>query len=82
MRDIHSGQPEVDPPRHYAIRVKGRLELRWAEWFGGLTFTHESDGTTLLAGSLTDQAALHGVLNKIRDLGLPIISVQGLSPEA
>jgi hypothetical protein len=52
------------------------------EWFDGLSFTHDSDGTTLLRGALADQAALHGVLNKIRDLGLPIISVQTLSPEA
>ena len=82
MSDTPASQPEVDEPRHYAIRVKGHLEQRWAEWLAGLTITPASDGTTLLAGPLTDQAALHGVLNKIRDLGRPIISVQGLSPEA
>ncbi|MEP7358976.1 MAG: hypothetical protein ABI847_17130 [Anaerolineales bacterium] len=82
MSGIHPGQPEVNEPRRYAIRVKGHLEQRWAEWFADLSITQASDGTTLLAGALTDQAALHGVLNKIRDLGLPIISVQGLSPEA
>ena len=65
---------------HYEIRIKGHLDDRWADWFEGLTFTHESDGTTLLDGPLTDQAALHGVLNKIRDLGLPIISVQLVRP--
>jgi hypothetical protein len=67
------------PSGRYAIRIKGYLDQRWADWFDGLSFTHESDGTTLLAGLLADQAALHGVLNKIRDLGLPIISVQTLN---
>ncbi|MCC7359089.1 MAG: hypothetical protein IT317_06415 [Anaerolineales bacterium] len=74
--------PGAQPSGSYAIRVKGHLDQRWADWFDGLTFTYESDGTTLLAGPLADQAALHGVLNKIRDLGLPIISVQTLSIEA
>lgn len=60
----------------YEIRVKGHLDPRWAEWFDGLTVTGHSDGTTLLAGLLVDQTALHGVFHKIRDLGLPIISVQ------
>ena len=58
------------------IRLKGHLDRRWAEWFDGLTLTHEADGTTLLTGPLADQAALHGVFIKIRDLGLPILSVQ------
>ena len=74
--------PGAQPSGRYAIRVKGHLDQRWAEWFDGLTFTYESDGATLLAGRLADQAALHGVLNKIRDLGLPNISVQTLSSEA
>ncbi|MEP7358247.1 MAG: hypothetical protein ABI847_13460 [Anaerolineales bacterium] len=81
MSNIHSRQPEVIDPRRYAIRVKGHLEQRWAEWLAGLTLTQDGDGTTLLTGPLSDQAALHGVLNKIRDLGLPIISVQDLNPE-
>ena len=59
----------------HEIRVEGHLDERWADW-EGLTFTHESDGTTTLMGLLTDQAALHGVLNKIRDLALPIVSVR------
>ncbi len=66
----------------YAIRVKGHLDRRWAEWFEGLTFTHEAAGTTLLEGPLADQAALHGVLTKLRDLGLPIVSIQTLDSEA
>ena len=67
-------------PTIYEIRIKGHLSDRWADWFEGLTFTHESDGTTALCGPLTDQAALHGLLNGIRDLGLPLISVQQISP--
>ena len=59
----------------YEIRVKGHLDVRWADWFDGLTLTQESDGTTVLRGSVVDQAALHGVLGKVRDLGLPLIAV-------
>ena len=57
------------------IKIKGRLEKRWAEWFEGLTFTHENDGTTTLSGPLPDQAALHSILLKIRDMNLILISV-------
>lgn len=57
------------------IKIKGRLEDRWSEWFEGLAFTHESDGTTTLSGSLPDQAALHSILLKIRDMNLTLISV-------
>ena len=67
-------------PTNYEIRIKGHLSDRWADRFEGLTFTHESDGTTTLCGPLTDQAALHGLLNGIRDLGLPLISVQPVGP--
>ena len=67
-------------PTIYEIRIKGHLDERWADWFGGLTFTHVSDGTTTLQGMITDQAALHGLLNGIRDLGLPLISVRQVSP--
>ena len=59
----------------YEIRVRGHLEARWADWFDGLTLTQESDGSTVLRGSVVDQAALHGVLGKVRDLGLPLIAV-------
>jgi hypothetical protein len=61
---------------NYEIRVKGHLNARWFDWFDGLTLTQESDGTTLLTGSVMDQAALHGLLTKVRDLGLPLIAVQ------
>jgi hypothetical protein len=60
----------------YEIRIQGRLDERWTEWLEGLKFTHGTDGTTTLTGPLADQAALHGVLNKIRDLALPIVSVR------
>ena len=59
----------------YEIRLKGHLEPRWADWFDGLTLTQESDGTTVLSGSVVDQAALYGLLGKVRDLGLPLIAV-------
>jgi hypothetical protein len=62
-------------PGVYEIRVQGLLEDRWADWIQGMTFERDGDGTTTLTGPLPDQAALHGVLNVIRDLGLPIISV-------
>jgi hypothetical protein len=64
----------------HEIRVEGHLDERWADWLHGLTFTHETDGTTTLTGPLADQAALHGVLNRIRDLALPIVSVRRVGP--
>jgi hypothetical protein len=63
-------------PGHYEIRIKGHLENRWADWFDGLTITLENNGETRLSGPVTDQAALHGLLRKVRDLGMPLISVQ------
>ena len=66
----------------HEIRVQGHLDERWSDWMEGLVFTHESDGTTTLTGPLADQAALHGVLNTIRDLNLPIISVRRVYPDA
>ena len=62
----------------YEIRVKGNLDLRWSDWFDGFSITPVGDGETLLIGTVADQAALHGVLHKIRDLGLPLLSVQWL----
>jgi len=67
-------------PGRYEIRVEGHLEARWAAWFDGLTLTHGSDGTTTIHGPVADQAALHGLLQKIRDLGLPLISVNHVAP--
>ncbi len=80
MSETHASTEHHYEPELYEIRIKGHLDDRWADWFEGLTFTLVRDGTTLLDGPLTDQAALHGVLNRIRDLGLPIISVQRVRP--
>ncbi len=63
-------------PMIYEIKIKGHLDSRWADWFAGLTFTHESDGTTLLHGPMKDPTALHSVLKHIMDLGLVLISAQ------
>jgi hypothetical protein len=68
-------------PRRYEIRLKGHLNSRWAAWFDGLSLTNESDGTTVIQGVVADQAALHGVLQKVRDLGLPLVSVTQAEPD-
>jgi hypothetical protein len=60
----------------YEIRLEGHLDDRWAAWFDGLSLTQESDGSTVIHGSVVDQAALHGLLQKVRDLGLPLVSVR------
>jgi hypothetical protein len=72
---IDSGQPIV-----YQIRLKGHLSQQWTEWFAGLTITLEEDGNTLLTGPVVDQAALHGLLKKVRDLGMPLLSVNSVEP--
>jgi len=59
----------------YQIWIKGHLDSRWTDWFEGLTITLEEDGNTLLTGPVVDQAALHGLLKKVRDVGMPLISV-------
>jgi len=64
----------------YQIRLKGHLGHQWTEWFGGLTITLEDDGETLLTGPVVDQAALHGLLRKVRDLGMPLLSVNRVNP--
>ena len=69
-------------PTIYEIKIKGHLSDRWADWFEGMIFTYESDGMTVLCGPITDQSALHGLLNGIRNLGLPLISVQQISPNS
>jgi hypothetical protein len=69
-----------DHPVVYQIRIKGHLGSQWTDWFEGLTITLEEDGDTLLTGPVIDQAALHGLLKKVRDLGLPLISVSLLNP--
>jgi hypothetical protein len=68
--------PKTDPgqPMVYQIRIKGHLGHQWTDWFGGLTITLEDNGDTLLTGPVVDQAALHGLLKKVRDLGMPLVS--------
>jgi hypothetical protein len=65
---------------YYEIRLKGHLDSQWTDWFGGLTITLEEDGNTLLTGPVVDQAALHGLLKKVRDLGMPLVSVSPVKP--
>jgi hypothetical protein len=65
-------------PGRYEIRIAGHLDSRWAAWFDGLSLTNHSDGTTILRGAVVDQAALHGLLQKVRDIGLPLLSVTQL----
>ncbi len=64
----------------YQIRLKGHLGSQWTDWFGGLAITLAEDGDTLLTGPVADQAALHGLLKKVRDLGMPLISVTPVEP--
>jgi hypothetical protein len=64
----------------YQIRIKGHLGRQWADWFEGLTITLEQDGDTLLSGPVIDQAALHGLLKRVRDLGMPLLSVTSVEP--
>jgi hypothetical protein len=68
----------VTVPTRYGIRIGGHLDQGWSAWFGNLTLTHESDGTTMLRGAVADQAALHGLLTKVRDLGVVLLSVEAL----
>jgi hypothetical protein len=65
----------------YEIRVKGHLDTRWTAWFDGLSLSLESDGTTIIRGPVADQAALHGVLHRVRDVGLPLVSVTRVEPD-
>jgi hypothetical protein len=67
--------------KNYEIKLKGHLNESWSDWFDGMTFTHESDGTTTLRGKIVDQSALFGLLKKIRDLVLPLISVNQVDPD-
>jgi hypothetical protein len=73
--EIEPGQPVI-----YQIRLKGHLGRHWTDWFDGLTITLEDNGETLLIGPVVDQAALHGVLRKVRDVGMPLISVICVTP--
>ncbi len=79
MSEISTG-PHHSPER-YEIRLRGHLDSRWEAWFDGLSLSNESDGTTIIGGPVVDQAALHGLLQKVRDLGLPLVSVTQVQPD-
>jgi hypothetical protein len=81
MNETHASGANRHQAGRCEIRVKGHLEPRWAAWFDGLSLTHESDGTTVIHGHVVDQAALHGLLQKVRDIGLPLVSVIHVEPE-
>ena len=80
MRAAHASIEDHHEPERYEIRIKGHLDDKWADWFEGLTITREDNGETLLIGPVVDQAALHGVLRKVRDLGMPLLSVSRVRP--
>jgi hypothetical protein len=80
MRETDAATENRHEPGQYEIRLKGHLDDKWADWFDGLTITREDNGETRLTGPVVDQAALHGVLRKVRDLGMPLLSVTHVRP--
>ena len=81
MSDKDEQKTDPDRPLIYQIRVKGHLGSQWADWFGGLNVALEDNGDMLLTGPVVDQAALYSVLRKVRDLGMPLLSVTGVEPD-
>jgi hypothetical protein len=79
---LNNVTPRTDPSQSmvYQIRIKGHLGSEWKDWFGGLTVTLEENGDTLLTGPVADQAALHGLLRKVGNLGIPLVSVISVEP--
>jgi hypothetical protein len=80
MANTRNSTTGPDEPMIYQIRIKGHLGRQWTDWFGGLVITREENGDTLVTGPVVDQAALHGLLRKVRDLGVPLLSVIRLTP--
>ena len=72
---------EASQPMIYQVRIKGHLGRQWTEWLGGMTITPEENGDTLLTGPVVDQAALYGLLRKVRDVGMPLLSVNHFEPD-
>jgi hypothetical protein len=81
MTERQTPAPDRSEAGRYEIRLTGHLDAHWAAWFDGLTVSYESDGTTVINGQIVDQAALHGLLQRVRDLGLPLISVRQVEVE-
>ena len=81
MRNTLSWESDPDGPMIYQIRIKGHLGGQWTEWFEGMVITPQDNGETLLTGPVVDQSALFGVLKKVRDFGIPLISVTRIEPE-
>jgi hypothetical protein len=80
MSKTHNFKIDKSQPPVYEIRIKGHLGFQWTDWFEGLTIMLEDNGNTLLTGPVVDQAALHGLLKKVRDLGMPLVSVSPVEP--
>ncbi len=78
MTDEQQANPDANQQTIYQFRIKGHLGTQWMGWFEGLTVTLEEDGNTLLSGPVIDQSAMHGILKKIRDLGMPLLSVNSV----
>src|SRR6476469_8175324 len=81
MSETHAATEDYHEPGRYEIRLKGHLDNRWADQFENMIFTHASDGTTILTGPVVDQTALYGLLRRVRDLGLPLLSVVQVDPK-
>ncbi len=81
MSNELSQRTHPNEPMVYQIRIKGHLDSQWTDWFEGMTITLEESGNTLLTGKVIDQAALHGLLKKVRDLGMPLVSVNSIEPD-
>jgi hypothetical protein len=80
MRDTDVTATDHNKPWQCELRLKGHLDARWADRFEGLSFTHESDGTTILSGPVVDQATLHGLLRNVLDLGMALLAVRRIEP--
>jgi hypothetical protein len=81
MSDTHEPTSKWSDAGRYEIRLQGHLDGRWSAWFDGLTLTHDGDGTTVIHATLADQCALHGLLRKVNDIGVPLVAVTLAAPD-